>query len=69
MARRKKGPYDECVWEFRTTEDGQHYIITTPSYENRSEYRLWREVAEGEWTFLGAAKTPPAVYKKYHIER
>lgn len=68
MARRTKSPYDECVWEFLTAEDGQHYVVTTPSYENRSEYRLWQEAATGEWKYLGAAKTPPAVLKKFRVE-
>ena len=64
MGRRKKTPYAECVWE-TTYLNSEEYIITSPTYYDRSSYSLWKKISEYEWEKLGTEKTPTKLYGKY----
>lgn len=67
MGRHKKTPYDECVWEISYVNN-EEYVITSPTFYDRSSYSLWQKLGNSEWVKLGTAKTPPKLYEKY-IER
>lgn len=69
MGRKKKTPYDECVWEW-VTINSDKYCITSMSYYDRSKYYLWKLIDHGKdlWTKIGDAATPSILYKKYLTE-
>lgn len=64
MGRRKKTPYDECVWELLYLNN-EEYVITSPSFYDRSSYTLWKKNGDSGWVKLGSGKTPPKLYEKY----
>ena len=48
MGRRKKTPYDECVWEISYVNN-EEYVITSPTFYDRSSYSLWQKLGNSEW--------------------
>lgn len=64
MGRRKKTPYDECVWEVTHLYENE-YIITSPSFFDRSSYSLWVKTSDMAWNKLGTEKTPSKLFEKY----
>ena len=43
MRRHKKTPYDECVWEISYVNN-EEYVITSPTFYDRSSYSLWQKL-------------------------
>ena len=64
MGRRKKTPSDECIWETVRLNDDE-YVITSPTYYDRSSYSIWKRTGVSEWEKLGSEKTPPKLIEKY----
>lgn len=47
MGRHKKTPYDECVWEISYVNN-EEYVITSPTFYDRSSYSLWQKLGNSE---------------------
>ena len=69
MGRKKKTPYDECIWE-QLTVNSEKYLVTSISSYDRSKYYLWKLIDPEKdlWEKIGDAITPPILYKKHLSE-